>query len=169
VATIGVAVIFAGQMTAAVSIWPMIGLVTATICGAFGALMLKRGPRQPSLFANGIGSAVGLVVGLTVSLIAREPHEIPRRMDQIGPILYLTIASSVVAFGLFAWLVNHWDVTRISFVSVITPIVALTLGAIVRHEPLSAASLLGSALVIVGVVLRIQADRGPTRARAAGG
>jgi drug/metabolite transporter (DMT)-like permease len=83
----------------------------------------------------------------------------PSTWAQLFPILYLTVAGSIGAFVLMAWLVNHWDVTRISFVSVIVPVVALILGAVVRHERLAPTSLLGSALVIVGVLLRVAADR----------
>ena len=50
-------------------------------------------------------------------------------------------------------------ITRISFVSVIVPVVALVLGGIFRHERLAPSSILGSALVIAGVLLRIHADR----------
>jgi len=39
------------------------------------------------------------------------------------------VAGSLGAFGLYAWLVNHWPVTRISFISVVVPVVALSLGS----------------------------------------
>jgi hypothetical protein len=36
--------------------------------------------------------------------VAREPHALPTEARAILPILYLTVAGSVVAFGLYMWL-----------------------------------------------------------------
>ena len=159
VALAGVVVIFAAQMSGSVPIWPLLGLLVAATSAGFGTALLKRGPRQPPVGANAVAAVAGLVVCLAASLVAGESHAVPRTFDEIFPILYLTIAGSVIAFVLMAWLVNHWDVTRISYVSVIVPVVALALGGAVRHERLTAISLMGSALVLAGVLLRIHSDR----------
>jgi drug/metabolite transporter (DMT)-like permease len=52
-------------------------------------------------------------------------------------------------------------VTKAAYVSVAAPIVAVTLGAIVRHEQLAATSLLGSVVVLAGVALGLQPWRRP--------
>jgi drug/metabolite transporter (DMT)-like permease len=166
IAAIGVAVIFAGQTGGAFAIGPFVVVIAASVSAALGTVLLKRGPRQSPVFANGVGALVGLLVCLAASFALGEPHRVPRGLAQIGPIFYLTILGSVGAFVLLAWLVNHWDVSRISFVSVIVPVVALALGVVMRHERLGITSLAGSALVIAGVLVRIQADRPRARAPA---
>ena len=88
-----------------------------------------------------------------------RPHVWPSSWAAWGPILYLTLAGSVVAFVTYAWLVNHWPLTRISFIAVIVPLVALLIGALVRHERLTAAGAAGSGLVLVGVVMSLAAGR----------
>jgi drug/metabolite transporter (DMT)-like permease len=159
VALIGVAVIFRGQTGGTFSVAALMALLVASVAAALGTVLLKRGPRQSPIGANAVGAVAGFAVCLAASLLAREPLVMPSTWAQLFPILYLTVAGSIGAFVLMAWLVNHWDVTRISFVSVIVPVVALILGAVVRHERLAPTSLLGSALVIVGVLLRVAADR----------
>jgi drug/metabolite transporter (DMT)-like permease len=161
----GVAVIFSDQLGGEVSAWPLVALLAAATSAGFGSVLLKRGPRQPPVGVNAVAAAVGCVFCLAASLLAREPHALPRTFAQVFPIVYLTLAGSVGAFVLFAWLVNHWDVTRISFVSVIVPVIAMALGVLVRHERLSLASFIGSALVLAGVLLRIRSDRAPAAAR----
>src|SRR5439155_7373539 len=69
------------------------------------------------------------------------------------------VAGSIGAFVLFAWLLKRWSVTRTSFIAVVIPVVALVLGALVRHESLRASSLIGVILVFAGLALGIAADR----------
>lgn len=160
IAFVGVVVIFSGQMGERTPIGPLIALLLAATCGALSTVLLKRGPRQNPIGANAVGASIGCLVCLVASFVAREPHLWPTRTAQFVPILYLAIAGSIGAFVLMAWLINHWDVTRISFVSVIVPVVALLLGAAFRGERLGITSLVGSILVLGGVMLRISSDRG---------
>ena len=66
--------------------------------------------------------------------------------------LYLTFAGSMGAFVLMSWLVNHWTVTRISYISVLVPVIALALGSLLHHEPITVTNLAG-ALVLTGVLV----------------
>jgi drug/metabolite transporter (DMT)-like permease len=74
--------------------------------------------------------------------------------------LYLTVAGSLGAYVIMSWLVNRWPVSRTAYVTVIVPVIALALGALVRHERLSGTSLTGALLVIAGLVVGM---RGRTR------
>jgi drug/metabolite transporter (DMT)-like permease len=166
VALLGIGVIFSGQLTARVSALPLLAIFAAATLASASGVVLKRGPRQHPLGANAVAAIVGFVVCGIGSFLAREPHAIPTTARAIAPILYLTIAGSVIAFGLYAWLVNHWDLTRISFVAVVVPVVALLLGTAVRHERLTAGHQAGSLLVLGGLLLGILADRRRAAARA---
>ena len=163
VALAGVALLFSDQLGGRVSLAPGVALFTAATFAACSGVVLKRGPRQSPLWTNAVGALVGLAVCLLVSFAAAEPHAFPARFAAWFPVLYLTLAGSVGAFVLFAWLINHWPVTRVSFIGVVNPVVALLLGWLVRDEHLSLFSLGGSALVLVGVVfgLRGSAPQAP--------
>jgi drug/metabolite transporter (DMT)-like permease len=155
----GVAMIFSSQLAARVSALPVLAIFAAATFASASGVVLKRGPRQHPLGANAVGAMVGLVVCAAGSFLARESHALPATPRAILPILYLTLAGSVFAFVLYAWLVNHWDVTRISFIAVVVPVVALLLGTLVRHERLTAAHSTGSLLVLAGLALGILSDR----------
>ncbi len=160
VALAGVALIFSGQLGADIPVASLLALVLAATSAALSGVLFKRGPRQSPLWANAAGAMVGFVMCLVVSLALGESHRLPVTAAGWGPILYLTLAGSIGAFVLFAWLVSHWPVTRVSFIGVVTPVVALALGAVVRHERLTPASLAGSALVLGGVVLGLRGSAG---------
>lgn len=138
----------------------VISVVAAATISAFGATFLKRGPRQSAWGATAVGHLVGLPICLALSALGREHWFVPRDGRSWFTIVYLVVMGSSVAFALMAWLIQRWPVTRVAFVSVIVPIIALFLGALVRHEPLTGRSLAGAGLVLVGLGCGMAADRG---------
>lgn len=167
IAIAGVGLIFSGQPGGRAELLPILAIVMATLCACLGAVLLKRGPRQSPFGANAVATAVGFVVCTVVSLVVGEPIAMPTTWPQIYPILYLAIAGSVAAFVIFTWMLNQADVSRISYIAVISPIMAMALGHVVRHERLTPMSLLGSAVVLFGLLLGFQVLKLPSSARPA--
>lgn len=159
VALAGVAVLFSSQLRAAVPPLPLLAILGAATSASLSGVVLKRGPRQSPLGANAIGAWAGLPVCLIGSWLAGEPHAMPRGMAAWLPILYLTVVGSFGAFVIYAWLVNRWKLTRISFIAVIVPVVALVLGAVFRGERLVPGALAGTLLIFGGLGLSIASDR----------
>jgi drug/metabolite transporter (DMT)-like permease len=155
----GVAVLFSSQLRAGAPALPLLAIFGAATSASLSGVVLKRGPRQPPLGVNAVGAWAGLPVCLAASWLTGEPHALPRGAEGWLPILYLTVVGSFGAFVVYAWLVNRWKLTRISFIAVIVPIVALILGAVFRGERLGAGALLGTLLVFGGLGLSIASDR----------
>jgi probable blue pigment (indigoidine) exporter len=168
IALAGVASLVSGQLRQRVPWGPLLAVMAAAFCASLSTIALKRGPRENPIAVNAVAASVGFVVCLAISIVAREAHPLPTRAAAVLPLLYLTLAGSVGAYVLYAFLVNHWPVTRASFISVIVPVVATALGAWVRHEPITVATLAGSGLVLGALLLAIVAERRP-RATAAPG
>jgi len=166
IALAGVALLMSGEITGRIGLLPALALFCAATFAALSGVVLKRGPRQSPLWSNAVGAMAGLVVCLIVSFAAREPHPFPARFAAWFPVLYLTLAGSVGAFVLFAWLINHWPVTRVSFIGVVNPVIALFLGWLVRGEQHTPLSLAGSALVLAGLVLGLRGSMTPAPRRA---
>ncbi len=156
VALAGVAMIFSSELGTHADALPLIAILIGAVLAALGGVVLKRGPKQSAIGANAVGSAVGCLVCFALSFAAGEPHELPRTTSAFLPILYLTLAGSVGAFVLYAWLIKHWSATRASLSAVVVPVIAVALGALVRNEPLTLTSLFGSSLVLSGVVISFQ-------------
>ena len=156
VAFAGVLVIFASELSAKVPGLPMFAILAATWLACVGTICLKRGPHQNPIASNAVATPVGAFVCVVLSVIAGETRTLPTTGAEIFPILYLAIAGSVGAFVIFTWLVTHWEITRASYISVVLPVVALTLGTWVRQERVHALSLLGSGIVLLGVAIGLQ-------------
>src|SRR6185436_14685466 len=76
----------------------------------------------------------------------------------IGSLLYLVIAGSIGAFWLNYWLLRRMSATDVLMMSVVEPMFASALGAIVLHESLAASALVGSACIVASaaMVLRVR-------------
>ena len=153
VAFAGVAVLFSSSLRGELAPGGLLAVFTAATVSGIAPVLLKRGPRQPPIPMNAVGCAIGAVISGAASLALGERHLLPSTGATLLPLLYLTIAGSMGAFVLMSWLVNRWSVTRVSYVSVAVPVLALALGSIVRHEPLTPVNLAGALLVLVGLLI----------------
>jgi drug/metabolite transporter (DMT)-like permease len=149
----GVAVLFSSTLHAHVAPAGLGAILVGATAASLGTVLLKRGPRQDPFGANAVGSAIGAVICGVASLALGEPHVLPTTVAAAWPLLYLTVAGSLGAYVVMSWLVNHWPVTRTAYVTVIVPVIALALGSIARHEHLTAASFVGTALVLGGLLV----------------
>jgi drug/metabolite transporter (DMT)-like permease len=68
-------------------------------------------------------------------------------------LIYLIVAGSILGFTVYLWLLHHESPTHVSTYAYVNPVVAVLLGYFFASEPLGMRTVLGSALVIVGVIL----------------
>ncbi len=66
---------------------------------------------------------------------------------------YLAIAGSIVGFTAYVWLIHRESPTRVGTYAYVNPVVAVTLGYLLGGEALGMRTLLGSACVLVSVVM----------------
>jgi drug/metabolite transporter (DMT)-like permease len=133
-----------------------IALVGATVSYACGAVYARRNihglrPMIPATFQV----FFALVMVATLALITERPLEVIPRMstDAIVAVVWLGLLGSGLAYLVFFRLLGAWGATRTSMVAYLLPIVGITLGWLVLHEPIDARLIIGTALVIGGVAL----------------
>ncbi|GAC1327888.1 MAG: drug/metabolite exporter YedA [Candidatus Dormibacteria bacterium] len=68
-------------------------------------------------------------------------------------VLYLVVFGSIIAFSAYVYLLNHVSAALAGTYAFVNPAVAVFLGALVLHEPLSPAVVVGGAVIIAGVAL----------------
>jgi drug/metabolite transporter (DMT)-like permease len=157
---LGVVIIFSSELLSSVPWLPLTAVFFSALVASFGSTLLKRGPAQSPVGVNAVGCALGAGMCLLWSFLIGESHALPRTADAIGPIVYLTLAGSLGAFMLWAWLVHHAPLTKISYIAVLVPLVALAVGAVARHERVSTLTLAGAIVVLVGVAVGLRASSG---------
>jgi drug/metabolite transporter (DMT)-like permease len=160
IALLGVLVIFSSELSARVPLLPLLALLGSVLVAPIGTTLLKRGPAQSAVGVNAVACVVGAVMCLLWSFLLGESHALPRTTAAILPIVYLTLAGSLGAFMLWSWLVHHAPLSKISYIAVVTPLVALAVGAVVAGERVSFLTLAGSAIVLVGVGIGLAAPTG---------
>jgi len=156
----GVALLFSASFHGEIAPVGMLAIFAAATTAGVGVILLKRGPRQDPIAANAVATAVGAGISFAISFGMREAHALPITLATALPLLYLTFAGSLGAFVIMSWLVNYWPATRVSYISVIVPVIALVLGSVVRHERLTLISFGGSALVLVGLLIGMRGSQG---------
>ena len=77
------------------------------------------------------------------------PENIGQR--SLGSIMYLGVFGSVLGFVLFFYILKHVEVSRVSLITLITPVVALFLGYALNNEILNATVWIGTAMIMLGM------------------
>lgn len=124
---------------------------------ACGSLYARRAdlPRS-AIMLTGMEMLCG---GLVLMVAATIDGELGRvHLGNFSPasmaaVLYLVVFGSIVAFSAYVWLLNHVSAALAGTYAFVNPAVAVCLGALVAHEPLSLPVVVGGAVVIGGVAL----------------
>jgi drug/metabolite transporter (DMT)-like permease len=159
----GIAVIFAedfdllgGRMVAVAAavmlISPLVAAVVSVAVKRWGA-----GVHPVPFNAVAMALAAGIMGGVAV---AAERHR-PIVFDPgpVAALLYMAVAGTAITFPLYFWLLEHMEARQVALIGYGTPIVALFLGVVFMNESLTTRTLVGSALVVVGVVVASHAKR----------
>ncbi|MER7459055.1 EamA family transporter [Micromonospora sp. NPDC126480] len=72
---------------------------------------------------------------------------------------YLMVFGSLVAFTAYVWLLHHAPISLVATYAYVNPVVAVTLGALLVAEPVTAQVVLGGAVIVTGVALVVTTER----------
>jgi drug/metabolite transporter (DMT)-like permease len=68
-------------------------------------------------------------------------------------LIYLIVAGSIVAFTAYVWLLHHESPTKVGTYAYVNPVVAVLVGHFLGGEAIGARTILGTALVLVSVIV----------------
>ena len=162
----GLSVIFFDQLR--VNNWLAFAACVAVVIGAYAAAQAsvltkaKASSIHPAAFVF-CQMLCGLPAILIYSL-AREgnPLSINWSWRAIGCVVYLAVLGSVVAFWLYYWLLHRVESTKAMMISLVTPLLAVLLGALILQERLPPRTYAGGFLILgsIGlIVLRRRTER----------
>lgn len=164
----GVAVVFASELTAKADPWALLAILGAAASAALSSVLLRTIPSQPVLPTVALGCGASALLLVLASLAFGEAWAVPRDAATWWPVLYLAVLGSIVAFGLFTWLLTRWNASSATLVGVVVPVVAVAVGTVVGRERLGATTLAGGALVVAGVATALWRARRVGQPRAGG-
>ncbi|MGB8695920.1 DMT family transporter [Acinetobacter sp.] len=110
-------------------------------------------PLSPMSQATGslIISALGSLC-LLPFIWQHMPTQMPGMHTMIG-FVFTMIMSSIVAMLCYFWLIRRLTASTVSLSNVMTPLIALVLGATLNHEHISPNAFVGIAVVMFGIVM----------------
>jgi drug/metabolite transporter (DMT)-like permease len=148
----GVAAIFADQLyvTGQAAFWGCLAVTASALCVALGYVIVKKHGTHLRPIELTTGQMLVGLVPLLLIAITREGNPLAVRwtMSAIASVLYLALAGSVTAFWLNYWLLKRIGATKLLVMSLVEPLIAVILGAIVLQEALPAGTLLGGACIL---------------------
>jgi drug/metabolite transporter (DMT)-like permease len=155
--SVGIAVIFSDQLSVAghMALLGSIALVLSAFFGAYGNVLVKAYSQKidPLVLAAG-QMACGFPPMLALGIATEgNPFRLHWTMRAIGSLAYLVVVGSVIAFGLYYWLVRNMEVTKTMLIALVTPVTAVILGILVLHEKLNWRLFAGGACIISGLGL----------------
>lgn len=164
IALAGVAVICARLLdfNGLVAFWGGLGIVVGAAGAAYSNVLVKARAIQlaPAMLAAWqmiFGTAPLLLIGFIVDGSPLHFHWTTRSLFCL---LYLAIIGSALTFLLLYWLLPRMTVTGLQAISLITPPGAVVLGWWIGRETFPLLSLLGGALVLVGVWMIFRRTKG---------
>jgi len=131
------------------------GAVTiAALSYAFGASLSRATvagmPRNVVAAGN---LAFGAVYTWVFTLLSGSDLNPPAQLDSIIAIFWLGLLGSFFAYLILYFLISHVEATVATMVTYLFPVVGVTLGVVVLHELLEARLIIGTGLVVGGIVV----------------
>lgn len=154
---VGVAVIFTEQLQ--INSFLAFAGCAAIVVGAYAAaqasilVKAKGGAFHPAslLFGQMI---CGLPFIIVYALAAEgNPLLMNWTWRAVGCVLYLTVLGTIAAFWLYYWLLSKIESTKAMMISLVTPLIAVIIGAIFLDEQLPPQTFFGGVLILASICL----------------
>ncbi len=128
-------------------------VLSAFLNAAVAVAVKKKGKDIDPIYINLIPMALGAVTLLGTSFFIEDWGRLSLNLSTVIAILYLAIFGSAIAFAIYFYLLKHMSVVLLSMTSFITPILAILSGAIFLSEKFPSGTLLGSGMILGGILL----------------
>lgn len=127
-------------------------VLVSVVLHSLSAVWVKRvGANLPAMAVTGGGLLVAAPAYLVCWWLfdGRLPEELPLRT--LGSIAYLSVFGSVLGFMLYYYLLRHVEASKTALITLVTPVLALLLGAALNAEHLGWKVWLGTLLILTGL------------------
>ena len=151
----GICVVFWQDLTSLTATRGLIGLLIA-VSGAYmasvGNVVSSRHTKQgvPVTQANAYGMAYGGLLTLFIHFAVGGTLTMDWSVGYLGPMLYLTIFGSIVAFGCYMLLISRVGAEYAAYVALLMPIIALMLSTMFEGYRWTGNASVGVAFVLAG-------------------
>lgn len=155
VAVAGFCFVFADSADSKINPWGVVLMLISMVSYISSIFWVKQisAPLSPMSQATGslLVSVAGSVI-LVPFIWQHMPTQLPSTQAMIG-FVFTMIMSSIVAMLCYFWLIRRLNASTVSLSNVMTPVIALVLGATLNHEIISSHAFAGIAVVMFGIIM----------------
>lgn len=149
----GLALIYGGDSSLDIKSLPGLGLMLLSVAGfSLSSVLVKYYGADANPIRQLNGSLLFAMPGMVLSWLLFD-GDIPPAMTlrSAYALVYLAVVGSLLGFVAYLYLLRHMAVTSVAVIPLLTPALALLLGALLNHEPLGPSMLVGTALILLGL------------------
>ena len=158
---LGVALLFLPELQAAMGdrtvVHGALLALGATYLASLGNMAAMRNTQSgmPVVTANAYGMAYGTVGLVLIAAIRGTPVDFDPSWPYVVSLLYLSLAGTSLAFGLYLVLIKRIGPSRAAYTSVLFPVVALAVSTLFEGYRWSLPSFIGLAVLVAGNALAL--------------
>jgi len=134
-----------------------LALLVAAMSWSIASALTRKLPLPPSkVMSSGAQMlAGGVFLALTAAALGEFRAFHPSTVSRGAwlALLYLIVAGSIIAFTAYVWLIHHESPTKVGTYAYVNPVVAVLLGYFLGGESLGLRTILGTAFVLVSVIV----------------
>jgi len=124
------------------------------LCWQLGSVHGKYNLRHvPLLSSAALQMLSGGVIVTIVGLLIGEAPRFTLTPRTFAALAYLTLFGSVIAYSAYTFALAHMRTTHTSLYAYVNPVVAVFLGWLILHEPLTWLSIVAMMIILAGVAL----------------
>lgn len=158
---LGVALLFLPELQAAMGdrsvVHGALLSLGATYLASLGNMAAMRNTQSgmPVVTANAFGMAYGTVGLALIAAIRGTPVDFDPSWPYVVSLLYLSLAGTSLAFGLYLMLIKRIGPSRAAYTSVLFPVVALAVSTVFEGYRWSVPAFIGLAVLVAGNALAL--------------
>ncbi|MEK6190710.1 MAG: EamA family transporter [Chloroflexota bacterium] len=151
IALVGIGVVFVDQLSADVALLPLLLCILAAVAIAEAGIIVKWIPRSDPFATNAVAILVAALPLFVLSWVAGEPRALPIQAATWAAVGYVVVLGTVALFALYVFTLQRWTASAVSYMTLVMPLVTVTLGAVLLGEQITPSFLLGGAVILGGV------------------
>jgi drug/metabolite transporter (DMT)-like permease len=135
-------------------LWRSLALLGGSFLWALGSVLSKRWQSGMDVFsATGWQVTAAGAANLLFAVAAGDFSRVAWTTRGVSAVLYLVVCGSWIGYTAYIWLLEHVPTSKVSTYAYVNPVVAVFLGWIVLHERVDRFIVMGSAIVVLSVIL----------------
>lgn len=135
--------------------------VGGTYLASLGNITSARNQKAgiPVIQSNAFGMVYGAIAMFVIAVILGKEIRFEVSQSYLLSLLYLAIFGSIIAFGAFMTLIGNIGASKAAYVSLIAPVIALTISTFLEDYTWTSISLCGAVMILVGNVVALRSSK----------